>query len=315
MEQNKKISQEILDLIASNFLTDKDSQFELTDIKKIFSDGLTESDEEISKKEEITSSKVALLSVKKQKIILEQKRKNNIEKVIDYFKSNLHLLNEPINEKKNTFIFKMIDYCTLDKDIKSYQVKHRELFYDFIDYLIGSDDSKINLDHLNESSQTLLHLCVGDRKVEEMFFLLERGAKFDIKCSQKNKYSETTKSYFQYKFSKNDELLKQIQNLCLLKLIKKIDYYLNYDIEKAIKDTLNIDSKGPDSKDVLNLKLRVKSYLNLELEKLLEYAGEKRQTFAKAEKNLLKICMIEPKKEFEEYQEENLQIITRRHSL
>ena len=52
MEQNKKISKEILDLIASNFLTDKDSQFELTDIKKIFSDGLTESDEEISKKEE-----------------------------------------------------------------------------------------------------------------------------------------------------------------------------------------------------------------------------------------------------------------------
>ncbi len=314
MEQNKKISKEILDLIASNFLTDKDSQFELTDIKKIFSDGLTESDEEISKKEEITSSKVALLSVKKQKIILEQKRKNNIEKVIDYFKSNLHLLNEPINEKKNTFIFKMIDYCTLDKDIKSYQVKHRELFYDFIDYLIGSDDSKINLDHLNESSQTLLNFYMRDRKFEEMLFLLERGAKFDIKYSQKNKYiCETTKSYFQNLCSKNDELLKKIQNPCILKLIEKIDYYLDYDIEKAVQETSEIDFSN--EKDVLNLKLRVKSYLNLELEKLLEYAGEKRQTFAKAEKNLLKICMIKPKKEFEEYQEENLQIITRRHSL
>ena len=39
MEQNKKntISQEILDFIKSNFLTDKNSQFELTDIKKFYS--------------------------------------------------------------------------------------------------------------------------------------------------------------------------------------------------------------------------------------------------------------------------------------
>lgn len=40
MEQNKdnKIPQEILDLIKNNFLTDQDHKFELTYIRKIFSD-------------------------------------------------------------------------------------------------------------------------------------------------------------------------------------------------------------------------------------------------------------------------------------
>lgn len=81
---------------------------------------------------------------------------------------------------------------------------------------------------------------------------------------------ETTKSYF-----KRNLFLKNIENQNLLERIQKIDYYFDYE------------------NNVLNLKLRVKSYLNLELEEILRYTGEQRQTFAKAEENLLKIFRFE----------------------
>ena len=244
---------------------------------------------------------------KKRKKILEEKREQNIKEVIDYFKKNLHLLNEPINESGDKFIFKMIDYCKFDKNIKKYQVKHRELFYDFIDYVIKIDESKINLNYQNKNNQTLLNLCIENEKFEEMLFLLERGVKSNIKCSQKNQnYYEATKNKFKclkkesklLENEKNEKNLKLIEKIqYYLNLIEKIQYYLNYDIEKAIKEISEIDLGN--EKDVLNLRMRIKSYLNLEFEKLLEYAGEKRQKFQKAEKKLLKICMIEPKAEFE----------------